>query len=101
MNDYVHRYVMTKVYWHMDLIFYLHALICFVARVELQNTDLLHAVLIFRRLQEEYHAKAKRCMYFVDMDKVTGVMTMHDVSRKRVRADSELSEDFEVKLQME
>ena len=80
------------------------------------------AASILRRLQEEYHAKGKKLyMCFVDLEKdfdrvprkvlecalrkkgipeilVRSVMSMYEGAKTRVRVDSELSEEFEVKV---
>ena len=82
------------------------------------------AVFILRRMQEEYHAKGKKLyMCFADIGKaidrvsrkvlewalrkkgipevlVRSVMSLYEGAKSRVRVDSELSEDFEVKVGM-
>ena len=81
----------------------------------------INAVFILRWLQEEYHAKGKTLyMCFVDLEKafdrvprkllvwalrkkeipnvlVRSVMSLYDGAETRVRVDSVLSEEFEVK----
>ena len=84
----------------------------------------IDAVFILRRLQEEYYAKGKKlCMYFVDSENafdrisrkvlvwtmrkkgmpyvlVRSVMSLYEGAKTRVRVDSELSGEFEVKVGM-
>ena len=84
----------------------------------------IDAVFILRRLQEEYYAKEKKMyMCFVDVEKaldrvsrkvlewamtkigipevlVRSVMSLYDGGKTRVRVDSELSEEFVVKVWM-
>ena len=81
----------------------------------------IHAAFILRRMQEEYHAKGKKLyMCFVDLDKaidrvprkllkwammkkgisdvlVRSVLSLYEGAKTRVRMDTELSEEFEVK----
>ena len=82
------------------------------------------AVLILARLQEDYHAEGKRLyICFVDPEKafdrvprkvlewamrkkgipkvlVRSVMNLYEGAKTRVRVDSELSGEFEVKMRM-
>ena len=82
----------------------------------------IDAVFILRRMQEEYHAKGEKFyMCIVDLEKVfdrvprkvfkralmkkgipdvlvRSVMNLYEGAKTRVRVDSELSEEFEVKL---
>ena len=82
------------------------------------------AVFILRRMQEEYHAKGKKMyMCFVDPEKpfdrvprkvlewamrkkgipevlVRSLMSLYEGAKTRVRVYSELSDEFEVKVQM-
>ena len=84
----------------------------------------IDAVLILGRLQEEQHSKGKKLyMCFVDLEKafdrvpkkvmkwamrkkgipevlVRSVMSLYEGAKTRVRVDSELSEEFEVKVGM-
>ena len=84
----------------------------------------IDVVLILRRLQEEYNAKEKKLyMCFVDLEKafdreyrkvlewamrkkgipqvvVRSVMSLHEGTKTRVSIDSELSEEFQVKVGM-
>ena len=84
----------------------------------------IYAVFIFRRMQEEYHAKGKKLyMCFVDIEKafdrvprkvlewalrkkgipealVQSVMSLYEGAKIRVSVDSEFSEEFEVKVMM-
>ena len=81
-------------------------------------------VFILRRLQEEYHAKGKKLyMCLVDLEKafdrvprkvlkwamrkkgipevlLRSVMSLYEGAKTRVRVDSELSEEFKVKVWM-
>ena len=85
----------------------------------------IYAAFILRRLQEEYHAKGKKLyMCFVDQEKAfdrvprkmlelamrkkgipevldRSVMCLYEGAKTRVRVDSELSEEFEVKVAMQ
>ena len=85
----------------------------------------IDAVFILRRMREEYHAKGKKlCMCFVDLEKafdrvprkvfrwimrkkgipevlVRSVMNLYEGAKTMVRVDSELSEEFEVKVGMQ
>ena len=82
----------------------------------------INAVFILRRLQEEYHAKGKTLhMCLVDVERafyrvprkvlewaigkkemphvlVTSVMSLYEGVKTRVRVDSELTEEVEVKV---
>ena len=84
----------------------------------------INPVCILRRLQEEYHAKGKMLyMFLVNLEKafdrvlnevlklamrkkripevlVRSVMSLYVRAKTRVRVDSELSEEFEVKVGM-
>ena len=84
----------------------------------------IDAVFILRRMQEEYHAKGKKLyMCFVDLEKafdrvprnvlewatrkkripevmVRSVMSLYEGAVTKVRVDSELSEEFEVKVEI-
>ena len=81
----------------------------------------IDAMYILRRMQEEYHAKGKKLyMCIVDLEKIFDrvprkvlesairkkgipevlvrlVMSLHEGTKTRVRVESELSEEFEVK----
>ena len=79
-------------------------------------------IFILRRMQDEYHAKGKK-LCFVDLEKafdrvpkkvlewvlrkkeipqvlVGSVMSLYEGAKTRVRVDSELSDEFEVKVGM-
>ena len=83
----------------------------------------IDAVFILRRMQEEYHAKGKSCTYFVDLEKALNrvtkkvlewalmkqgilevsvrlVMSLYEGAKMRVRVDSALSDELEVKVGM-
>ena len=84
----------------------------------------IDAVFMLRKMQEEYHAKGKKlCMCFVDLEKafdrvpkkvlewalrkkgipeglVRSVMSLYEGAKTRLRVDSELSEEIEVKVGM-
>ena len=84
----------------------------------------IDAVFILRRMQEEYHAKGKKLyMCFVDLEiafdrvpwkvlqwalrkkgmpdvLIRSLMNLYDGAKTRVKVDSELSEEFEVKVRM-
>ena len=83
---------------------------------------IIDAVFILRRIQEEFHAKGKQLyMCFVDLEKAfdrvprkvlewaikkkglsevlaRSVMSLYEGANTRVRVDSELSEEFDVKV---
>ena len=89
-----------------------------------QTCHLCHdKVLTLRRLQEEYHAKVKSYLCFVDLKKAfdrvsrkvlqwamrkkgipeilaRSLMSLYEGTKTRVRLDSELSEELEVKVGM-
>ena len=84
----------------------------------------IDAVFILRRMQEKYHAKGKHLyMCFMDLEKafdrvprkvlawpmrrngipnvlVRSVMILYEGAKTRVRVDSELSEEFSIKIRM-
>ena len=85
----------------------------------------IDGVFILRRMKEEYHAKGKKLyMCFVDLEKafdrvpwkvlewalrkkgipkvlVRSVMSLYEGEKTRVGVDSELSEEFELKVSMQ